>query len=372
MPGDKEERGKLEALGRFFSKIGKAVTRTGKVTSETPARVKKAVKGEVISKEGGVSLSERLRELKRLGERGPEEEEALWEEEEEWEEIREELRRPVSDRLADVFSGPFKSPANYLTGFFSGLEEDLSKAHMRVSAERYVRFLLGVGFIVGVFAFFFFWLMVWPPFPSLLAADGLFLLTVFVGRVHLKARIRGRVKEVNQEIPYALRHMATQLSSGIGLPETMTSVSRADYGALTEEFRRALRDMRAGVSMSNALASIRDRVDSDPLKRAIRQMRRTLRTGGNLARTLNIMAEEAAFDLRMKLRDYTESLNMLTMIYMFASAVIPSLLIVVIVVMRFMGGGLIPLELVVVLYLFLFPFILIYLVIFFKRMEPEV
>lgn len=302
------------------------------------------------------------------------EERGEWEEEEEesWEEEREELQRPVSQRLADIFAGVFKSPAGKLAGFFTGLEEDLYKANMRITPERYLTFILGISTIVGISAFILTWLLFGSLLFMVIAPPLGFIITLFVGRSRPKSRISGRASEINQEIPYALRHMATQLSSGIGLPETMTSVSRADYGAFSEEFRRTLKDMRTGESMVEALTSLRERVESDALSRAVRQMQRTLRTGGNLSRTLSLLAEEAAFDLRMKLRDYTQSLNMMAMVYMFAAAVIPPLLIVVMIVAKFMGGSSFPPEAVAVLYLGAIPFLLFYMVIIFKRMEPEV
>ncbi|KXA91253.1 hypothetical protein AKJ57_01935 [candidate division MSBL1 archaeon SCGC-AAA259A05] len=318
-----------------------------------------------------------MRELKRLETEGPEVEEVEWEEEE-WEERRAELERPASDRLADVlagiFSGPFEIIADRLTGFyfFSGLDKDLKRANMSVSVERYLTFVLGLSSLVGASAFLFIWLLIGSLPLSILAASGGFLVTALFGKLHPRLKTKARISEVDQEIPYALRHMATQLSSGTGLPESMTSVSRADYGALSEEFGRTLRDMRAGETMTEALTSLRDRVESDSLRRAIRQIQRTLRTGGDLAQTLNILADETAFNLRTKLRNYIQSLGVLTMIYMFASAVIPALLIVLMIVMNFMGGGFIPVEFMPLLYLLVIPSLLLYLVIIFKRMEPGV
>ena len=166
--------------------------------------------------------------------------------------------------------------------------------------------------------------------------------------------------------------MATQLSSGIGLPESMHSVADANYGALSEEFDRTLQEMRTGESMVGALTSLRERVDSEALERGIRQIQRTLTTGGNLSRTLSILADETAFDLRMNLRDYTESLNMMGMMYMFGGAVIPPMLIVIIIVGSFMGELGLSLPMLAGLYLGGLPFLLFYMVIMFKRMEPEV
>ena len=198
-----------------------------------------------------------------------------------------------------------------------------------------------------------------------------FLFTFAIGKSYPRRRAFARSVEVNRMLPYALRHMATQLTSGIGLPETMVSVSTADYGALSEEFGRTIHDVNAGMSMEEALEALDQRVNSEPLRRAIRQILRTLRTGGDLSRTLNVLADETAYEMRMKLRDYVQSLNLMTMIYMFASAVVPSMLMVVLMIMSSRGGGGMPPQTAGVLYLVLLPFMLFYFVFMIKRFEPR-
>lgn len=372
---ERRKEGKKNPLTSFFSKVGGAVISTGESTAKAPSKIKSAVKRKPTPEKKERKLSERLQDLKRLETRREEVREEMpsrWEELEEIGEARKaELARPLSERLADSFYKPLKAPAARMTGFFTGLEEDLFKAGMRIPVERYVALMLGVGIIVGIGGFFLSWLFL----GFLLAIPvGLmsFMIALLLARRRPILRIQGRKNEIDQTLPYALRHISTQLSSGIGLAESMTSVSQADYGALSEEFERVLRDMRAGASMADALTRMTERVDSEPLNRAVRQIQRTMKTGGNLSSTLSMMADETAFDMRMKLRDYTQSLNMMSMIYMFASAVIPALFIVLLIVMQFMGGASMPISLIAIIYLVALPFLLFYLVMIFKRMEPGV
>ena len=291
-------------------------------------------------------------------------------EEEKWEE-RAELKRPLSERLAETFYKPLKRPAVRLVEYFKGLSEDLYKADMRIPPEKYIALMLGISLIVGAGAFLLGWLFISFPLGLAGGISG-FIIALVLTRRRPKYRIKSRTIEINQMLPYALRHIATQLSSGIGLPETLTSVSQAGYGALSREFARLIQDMQTGVSMDGALSAMDKRIESEPLRRALRQIQRTLRTGGDLSSVLSDLADETSFDLRMKLRDYTQSLNVMTMIYMFASAVIPSMLIVLLIVMQFMGGGAFSTSVIALLYLFVIPFLLFYLVMTFKRMEPRV
>lgn len=375
MPKAKKRARKKPGLAtRFFSAVGGGVIKTGSGTTKAARRVGKAIK-TVARREGPEKEDEvtrRLRELKRL--EGLKEGELVAErkmaEEKIWEE-RIELRKPLSERLAGSFYGPLKRPAQRLVKFFKGLGDDLFRANIRITPERYVALMIGVSLIVGTITFILTWIII-SPFLALLGGMGAFMLTLIISRVHPRSRAKARFAEINQVVPYALRHMSTQLSSGIGLPETMTSVSHADYGALSEEFGRVIRDMHTGISTDEALSAMDKRVESEALRRAIRQIQRAMRTGGDLAKILNTLADETAFDMRMKLRDYTQSLNMMTMVYMFVSAVIPAMLIVMMLVMGFMGGAMFPIEMLALLYLVFLPFMLFYFVRIIKRMEPKV
>jgi flagellar protein FlaJ len=365
MPRRKRKR--ISLMG-FFTAIGGGVIRTGK-------SAKKAVGIAKISKPvmKGDEISRRLGEIKRLEmilEEELREEMKLREEEEKWEE-RVELKRPLSERLSEVFYKVLKSPAQRLATSLGGLSQDLYRANIKIDPEKFAAYIIGIGMVVTAFTVVLMFLMKLSPVFILLGGFLAFVFSFMFGKSYPKRKARARTTDVNRLIPYAMRHMATQLSSGIGLPETMVSVSRAKYGALSEEFGRAITDMNAGMSMEEALAAMDARVNSEALRRAIRQINRTLRTGGDLSRTLDVVASETAFEMRSKLRDYVQKLNMFTLIYMFLSAVVPAMLMVVVMIAAGRGGGGMTPEKMGIFYLLLLPFLLVYFVFMMKRAEPR-
>ena len=366
MPKKKTEKPGLAK--RFFSAVGGGVIKIGGATHRVGqvARVTKGPRGEKVDE-----VTRRLRELKQLESLREEEraEKRKLRREKIWEE-RAELKRPLSERLSDVLYNPLKRPAQRLAKFFKGLDVDLYKANLRIPPERYAALMIGTSIIVG-FSAFILMILFLPVLFALVGGVLASMLALVFGKTRPGRMAKARVVEVNRMIPYALRHMATHLSAGIGLPETMTSISKADYGVLSEEFGRVIRDMNTGMSTEEALATMDRRVDSEPLRRAIRQVQRTLRTGGDLANILKMLADETAFEMRMKLRDYTQSLNMLTMMYMFASAVIPAMLLVMITVGSSMGGAVLTPTSAAVLFLVILPFMLFYFVMMIKRFEPR-
>jgi flagellar protein FlaJ len=85
---------------------------------------------------------------------------------------------------------------------------------------------------------------------------------------------------------------------------------------------------------------------------------------------LDVVAAETAFEMRSRLRDYVQKLNMFTLIYMFLSAVVPAMLMVVVMIAAGRGGGMTP-EKMGIFYLLLLPFLLVYFVFMMKRAEPR-
>lgn len=267
-------------------------------------------------------------------------------------------------------SGSLGKGSKFSRKFFKRRKTDFYRPDVENKKTQAVRIIIG-SCSITTFVLMISLLLGLPFLFSIIGGTLAFLFSVFFIRTYPKRKLNSRVAEVNRVLPYALRHMSTQLSSGIGLPETITSVSRSDYGVLSEEFARVVLDMNKGVSFEDALARMDDRVPSEPLRKTTRHIRRALRTGGDLAKVLNVLADEAAFEMRMKLRDYTQSLNMITMIYMFVSAVIPAMLMITMNVSSGVGRAGISVEVAGVIYLILLPFLLVYFVIMIKKLEPR-
>lgn len=181
-----------------------------------------------------------------------------------------------------------------------------------------------------------------------------------------------RSSEASKELPFALRQMATELRAGLGLHESMKSVALSGYGPLSEEFARTLEEIKYGETTENALLDMSERINSEGLKRAIYQITRTLSSGGDLSRTLNVIAEDTAYEMRMKLKDYAQKLNSFTMIYMFVAILGPVILMIMLIAASTVMGPMFPPMVLLILYLFLFPMIVGFLAFMIKRLEPQI
>ncbi|RLG72390.1 MAG: type II secretion system F family protein [Methanobacteriota archaeon] len=359
----------LSILERIGDRILKIFETTGESVSSVSPQIPKVKLGKI----GKVGIATRLEELKRLQEVSRElrdMRERYREEEEKWGRI--ELETPFSVRMSETLYQPLQRPAQALARSFSDLDIDLYRANMVVDPAKFVALMLVVG-IIAALAFSLLSLLFLPPFLAPVMGFLGFMVGLLGTRMIPRIKVASRVKEMDRQAPYVLRHMATQLKSGIGLPETMVSVASADYGAFSEEVYRTIRDVHSGMAMADALERLEDRAGSETVKRMTRQVLRTLRTGGDLADVLSELADEVSFDLRMKLRDYAQSLNAVGLMFMFADSVAPTVLLIMIMIQSVMAKKLyLGTEFITILYLVLIPIALFYFVMIIKRMEPTV
>ncbi|MGC9517536.1 MAG: type II secretion system F family protein [Methanomicrobiales archaeon] len=232
------------------------------------------------------------------------------------------------------------------------------------------KFIMGIGLVSFIIVFV---AMVALGFGFTIGlVFGLIILMMSIVLVFLPTlRKGGRSAEASRELPYALRQMATELRAGLGLHDSMRSVAMSGYGPLSEEFARTLEEIKYGETTENALIDMSTRIESDGLKRAVYQITRTLNSGGDLAKTLNVIAEDIAYEMRMKLKDYSQKLNSFTMIYMFVAILGPVILLIMLIAAATVMGPVVPPIMLLIMYLFFFPLIVGFMAFMIKRLEPK-
>ncbi len=323
----------------------------------------------------GKSVQERLRALKQLQkeverESFEEEREKQMEEIIEWR--KQEIQASFSDRLAEALLRHFKGPITSLTNSLKGLDQDLYRANINTPKEKYVATMI----VVSVFAAFF---LMATGYLLYLSLENILLLGFlgFVGgffymRQYPRMVWKRRVTEVERALPYALRHMASLLSAGVGVAEAMLSVAKADYGPISEEFELILMDMRTGSSFEDAMTKFEQKMASESVSRVVKQMLRAVKFGGNLADIMYKMAEDFSFEYRMKLVEYVQKVNGIAFIYMFLTIVMPTMFVVGIVAGSVMAHALImPPATIATILLLAFPAISLIIVNMIKKGEPR-
>ena len=178
--------------------------------------------------------------------------------------------------------------------------------------------------------------------------------------------------DINQELPYALRHMGIELKSGKGLHDALIAIRNADYGSLSDEFKRVLEEVKYGKTTEDSLLEMSRRVNSEGLSRAIQQIIGTLRVGGNLSDSLNIIAKDITFDMQIKLKEYSQRLNSFILIYTFVAILTPVIGLIMLMAGSTVMGEIIPSSLLLVIYSIFFPMIVMFMGVFIKKLEPKI
>ena len=187
-----------------------------------------------------------------------------------------------------------------------------------------------------------------------------------------KIKKQNEYASFSKELPYALRQLSTELRSGRSLFDSLDSVASSDYGILSLEFSRVLEEIKYGESTENAFLNLERRVDSKALSRTIYEILTSLRIGANLSSSLSIIADDVNFDIRMKLKEYSEKLNAFVMIYTFLAILAPVILLTMLLAASVVIGDLVPGDLILVLYSVFFPMIIVFLGLAIKKLEPKI
>lgn len=207
------------------------------------------------------------------------------------------------------------------------LAVDLAAAEMGYSVDQYISMALAAA-VLGAFAVFGSLVAIFSftsfNFPILI------LLTMLAPAVVIGAaftipdgKAKKIAKDVDKELPFALRHMSIEIRAGVGIFKTMESIAVSDYGQLSKGFRDVLSNMEKGMSTEEALEKWSEKSKSEGLTRMISHLVRALRTGGNLSEIMVTIAEDVSFERRMKISDFAEKLNLMGLFLMMGSVVFP-------------------------------------------------
>lgn len=198
-----------------------------------------------------------------------------------------------------------------------------------------------------------------------------FLLIAFTIFYYPQIKKQNDYSSFSKELPYALRQLATELRAGKSLFDSMDSIVHSDYGVLSLEFSRVLEEIKYGESTENAFLNLEKRIDSEALSRVIYEILTSLRVGANLSGSLTIIADDVNFDIRMKLKEYSEKLNAFIMIYTFLAILAPVIILTMLLAASVVIGDLVPGDLILVLYSVFFPMIVLFLGFAIKKLEPK-
>lgn len=246
--------------------------------------------------------------------------------------------------MKQKISEPFLPVAERISFLFPNLERKLVQARMDVDPVRHLAEAVAAG--IGTAVFFgslFVILGNLYGITSLLRMSAVSapiagLLGFLLYAKHPDMRARRRVKRLERDLPYALRHLLIEVQAGMNLYEAMVSISEG-YGEASEEFRRIVKDINAGVSEMEALERAVLRNPSLQFRRSLWQMINTLKAGSDLGTTLESLVDAIMGQQMMAVKRYGQELNPYILIYLIGAIIAPSLGVSFLIIFSTFTGG---------------------------------
>jgi len=147
-------------------------------------------------------------------------------------------------------------------------------------------------------------------------------------------------KSIDENLPFALIHMNSIVSSGIP-PEFMFELISGfeEYGEISRQAKLIVRNIKTfGMSSINAINHMVQRTPSPAFKEILAGISSTIEKGGDLPSFLKTMSEKALFEYRMKREQYTKTLSMLSDVYTAVLIAAPLMMLTALVMMNLIGG----------------------------------
>lgn len=162
--------------------------------------------------------------------------------------------------------------------------------------------------------------------------------------VHQK---KEKTKEFEKFLPFALLQAGIELNLGLSFEETIQSISRNNYGVLSEAFKKILMEVRNGASMQEALMDLGRNFDSLLVKRALSRLIAVYWHGNRKreADSLKRLGEEILSRQKIEAKEFSGKMVMASLLFIAVSAIIPALFQAFVVVgSMIMDLGLSPLH----------------------------
>jgi tight adherence protein C len=157
----------------------------------------------------------------------------------------------------------------------------------------------------------------------LFAAIGFFLPAVW-----LRLRVRSRQKEIARALPDALDMLSIGVEAGLAFESALLRVAEQWDNALTEEFRRAVQEMRLGAGREEALRRMAERTGVEDLATFVAVLIQSSRMGVSIAQVLE--AQAAQMRLKRRQRAETEARQAsIKMIFPLVFLIFPAMFVVI-------------------------------------------
>jgi len=249
---------------------------------------------------------------------------------------------------------PFIGVSQRVIKLFPDLKTKLAQANIKINAREYLSLALFSGFFWFLITFcLLFPLNILKILPSILVTlfvpVSMFALAFLYIILYPSLIVTRRVRQLDKNLLFALKHLLIQVKSGVTLFDGMVSVSRGDYGLVSKEFGKCTKNISTGTPEVDAINDMAIKNPSLYFRRILWQLANSMKAGADIGDSLNALVENLSNEQRVEIRRYGSQLNPLALMYMMFTVIIPSLGITFLFIVSSFAGLSIPVDMFYIL-----------------------
>ncbi len=215
--------------------------------------------------------------------------------------------------------------------FFPFLRVNLKKAKIGFSLKEYLSmcFLSSIIFFVFCFALFtgvLFFAGIQNSIMIALLISVIATFFVFFQQVTYPSIFANkRIKDIERNLMDSLQNILIQLDSGVPLFDIIVNISKSEYGEISSEFEKVVKEINSGKSQTEALEEM---VASNPsllFRRSIWQIINGIKSGADLSTVIKENISTLSEEQVLQIQKYGAQLNPFAMFYMLMVVIVPSL-----------------------------------------------
>ena len=233
------------------------------------------------------------------------------------------LAMAISGRMSRVASSSFQEKAEKRLALAG------NPGNLRVADWLGIKAVAAViGGILFIFLFGVVGLMGLPPVLRILMGGIGLMFGYTIPEFWLGGRVKKRQHLILLQIPDALDLLTISVRAGLGFDAALGKVVEKLEGPLTEEFRRALAEVRVGKPRREALRDIVPRTEVPPLTNFIGAIIQAEQLGVSISKVLQVQSEQLRIERRQRAEAQAAQAP-IKMLFPLVGCIFPSLFIII-------------------------------------------
>ncbi len=230
-----------------------------------------------------------------------------------------------------LLAGKFRGIGAKISHSMPYLKMDLKYAEMDITAEEY-------GAIIAVlFAFYFAVMSIvgylfairfgleQPIIPALTLGAIFGLLIAVQLTVYPKIKVKKKERDIERNLIFALRTLLVEIKSGVTLFDSIRLISNGNFGGVSKEFKKAIKEIETGRIQEDALEEIASFNPSFFFRRTLWQLLNGMKAGADVSVVLRSLVDTLAKEQKNQVRAYGSSLKLLSLVYMMLGVIVPAM-----------------------------------------------